>query len=91
MKKLLLPILCAGFFAACTDDPAPGAEQRPGPGDLPEYTYSQVEFRRLVNGQFRGWTVSEAIAGGDIADATQTRTVAGMNWFRPVDFHVETP
>ncbi|WP_304720062.1 hypothetical protein [uncultured Alistipes sp.] len=91
MKKLLLPILCAGFFAACTDDPAPGAEQRPGPGDLPEYTYSQVEFRRLVNGQFRGWTVSETIAGGDIADATQTRTVAGMNWFRPVDFHVETP
>ncbi len=91
MKKLLLPILCAGFLRPA---PTTGARRRTaaaGPGDLPEYTYSQVEFRRLVSGQFRGWTVSEAIAGGDIADATQTRTVAGMNWFRPVDFHVETP
>lgn len=94
MKKLhflfSFAILCAFFFVACTDDPAPGTEPQPGPGDQPEYTFSQVEFRRLVNGQFRGWTVSEAIAGGEIADATQTRTVEGMNWFSPVGFHVET-
>lgn len=92
MKRTILLALCCCLCGACADDdpnPAPGADS--GHGDRPEYTWSQVEFRRLVNGQFRGWTVSEAIAGGEIADATQTRTVAGMNWFAPVDFHVETP
>lgn len=90
MKRLLLSVFCAALFAACSDDSEPAAEERPGHGDQPEYTFSQVEFRRLVNGSFRGWTVSEAIAGGEIADATQTRTVEGMNWFSPVGFHVET-
>ncbi len=77
--------------AACTDDKIEESQGGEPGGDKPEYTYATVEFRRLVNGSFRGWTTCEAIAGGQLADATQTRTVAGMNRFSPVDFHVETP
>ena len=74
---------CLSLAACADDDPTTPAGEQPGHGDRPEYTYATVEFRRLVGGSFRGWTSCEAIAGGEIADATQTRTVAGMNWFSP--------
>lgn len=91
-KWMILAALCGCLGGACADDdPTIPAGEQPGHGDKPEYTYATVEFRRLVGGSFRGWTSCEAIAGGEIADATQTRTVAGMNWFSPVDFHVVTP
>ncbi|WP_369808883.1 hypothetical protein [uncultured Alistipes sp.] len=89
--KWMLLALCGCLGFACADDNLTPDDERPGTGEKEEYSYTAVEFRRLVNGSFRGWTTCEAIAGGEVADATQTRTVAGMNRFRPVDFHVETP
>ena len=90
IRKLLFSMVLLAA-AACTDDTIEAPQGGEPDGDKPEYTYATVEFRRLVNGSFRGWTTCEAIAGGQLADATRTRTVAGMNRFSPVDFHVETP
>lgn len=84
--------LCFALLAAvaCTDDKPEEPAGGTVPADMPEYTFSTVEFRRLVNGSFRGWTTCETIAGGQTADATQTRVLEGMNHYSPVDFHVET-
>ncbi len=79
MKKSTFLLACC-LAAACTDETP--AEQPAGPCDKPEYSYSAVEYRKWQSSGFKPWTT---------ADAAETRTVAGMNWFSPVDFHVETP
>ena len=86
MNKLFRPFLfaagCLAAAAACTDDTTGGEPSgKPGHGDKPEYSYTAVEYRKIQSGSFKPWTT---------ADATETRTVRGMNWFSPVDGHVET-
>lgn len=82
MNRFTLLLIGCCLAAACTDDKSETQPGDPGHGDKPEYSYAQVEYRKWQSGSFRAWTT---------ADATETRTLAGMNWFSPVDFHVETP
>lgn len=73
---LLLAGGCAGDE---TDTPDPGTT--PGGVEGTEYDYEKVEYRKWQNGSFGGWTTEES---------SETRTVAGMNRFTPVDGYVET-
>lgn len=81
-RSFLFAAGCLAAAASCTDDTTGGEPSgKPGHGDKPEYSYTAVEYRKIQSGSFRPWTT---------ADATETRTVKGMNWFSPVDGHVET-
>lgn len=81
-RSFLFAAGCLAAAASCTDDTTGGEPSgKPGHGDKPEYSYTAVEYRKIQSGSFRPWTT---------ADAAETRTVKGMNWFSPVDGHVET-
>ena len=81
-RSFLFAAGCLVAAASCTDDTTGGEPSgKPGHGDKPEYSYTAVEYRKIQSGSFRPWTT---------ADAAETRTVKGMNWFSPVDGHVET-
>lgn len=84
MKNFFLLLAgCCALAAGCTDDDMNTTDTgKPDCGDRPEYSYAAVEYRKWQSGAFKAWTT---------ADASETRTIAGMNWFSPVDFHVETP
>lgn len=70
--------------AGCTEDTT-GREAAPdgsgGGDDQPEYDYVTVEYRKWQNGSFNAWSTD---------GSSETRTVAGMNRFTPVDGYAGT-
>lgn len=81
LNSLLLAAACLLTTVSCTDDKTGEPSGGTGGGDKPEYSYTAVEYRKIQSGSFQAWTT---------ADAAETRTIAGMNRFSPVDAHVET-